>query len=216
MVMKRFVKKIMYGIAWLISLIFNNIFFRCGREFVCLINTANFRRKLGKKGKNTHIGRNNYFENLGNVCIGNNFCAGDGLWLGTYPKWGDIEYRPKIIIGDNVGCSRYCHIGAIGSIEIKDNVLFGSNVLINDHSHGKSEVCDVPRKDMPLVSKGGILIGKNVWVGDNVCILAGVTIGDNCIIGANSVVTKSIPENCVAVGNPAKVVKNMENSERSV
>ena len=57
---------------------------------------------------------------------------------------------------------------------------------------------------------GGIFIGNNVWIGANCCILPNVHIGDNCVIGAGSVVTKDIPSNSVAAGNPAKVIKKID------
>lgn len=63
--------------------------------------------------------------------------------------------------------------------------------------------------DISLYSKGPVIIGDNVWVGAGSCILPNVTIGNNCIIGANSVVTKSFPDNCVIAGNPAKIIKQL-------
>lgn len=78
------------------------------------------------------------------------------------------------------------------------------------NSHGKSErsVLDMNPNLRPIESKGSVVIGNNVWLGDNVIVLPGVTIGDGVIVGANSVVTKNIPSYSVAVGNPAKVVKS--------
>ena len=61
-----------------------------------------------------------------------------------------------------------------------------------------------------------VIIGENCWIGRNVSIMKGVTIGDNCVIAANSVVTKSIPANCIAAGNPAKVVKNILMTNREL
>lgn len=97
-----------------------------------------FSLKLKKKGKHIIIHYRNRFECLKNVEIGNNFSTLDGLWLGTYPKYDKYNYNPSIIIGNNVHLSRNCHIGAINKITICDNVLIGSNVLINDHTHGES------------------------------------------------------------------------------
>ena len=61
-----------------------------------------------------------------------------------------------------------------------------------------------------IYSKGAVRIGNNVWIGDKATILPGVTIGDGVIIGANSVVTKNIPDYCVVGGNPAKVIKSIK------
>lgn len=94
---------------------------------------------------------------------------------------------------------------------IGENFLSGANCLIIDHSHGmtcKDDLCISPN-DRVLYSPGKIIIGNNVHIGENVIILPNVKIGDNVIVGAGSVVTKDIPSNCVAVGNPACVVKRM-------
>ena len=169
-----------------------------------------FKSKLKKCGKQPHIMKYNKLEGLKNITIGDNFTAQEGLWLGTYNKYFEYEYTPKIIIGNEVHLSRNCHIGAINEIIIHDNVLIGSNVLINDHSHGETFDFSKPRHLLPLVSKGKIEIGNNCWICDNVVIVGGVTIGNNCVIGANSVVNKSFPDNCLIAGNPAKIVKRLE------
>lgn len=90
------------------------------------------------------------------ISIGNDFSAGDGFWLATYPNYAGNKYSPKIIIGNHVSCSKYCHIGAINHIEIGDNTLIGSNVLIIDHAHGESYATDIPRAIQPLISRGGV------------------------------------------------------------
>lgn len=107
--------------------------------------------------------------------------------------------------------NRNVHIGCINRITIGQGTLIGSNVLITDHSHGEKEY-ELSPSYRPLYSKGPVEIGKNVWIGENVCILPDVTIGDNCIIGAGSIVTRSIPENSIAVGNPARVVKQFSHA----
>jgi lipopolysaccharide O-acetyltransferase len=91
-------------------------------------------------------------------------------------------------------------------------VLIASCVFISDHNHGRYDELDmasspaVPPADRPLSSKP-VRIGNNVWLGEYVCILPGVTIGDGSIIGASSVVTHDIPANSIAAGNPARVIR---------
>lgn len=118
----------------------------------------------------------------------------------------------ELIIGNHVGISG----GAICSrkrIIIGDYCLIGSNVIIADNDfhpiapegrryrHLRNDSNDIPAKD--------IIIGPNVWIGADAYILKGVTIGENSVIGAMSVVSKSIPANCVAAGNPARFVKEL-------
>jgi acetyltransferase-like isoleucine patch superfamily enzyme len=85
-------------------------------------------------------------------------------------------------------------------------------VTITDNSHGSSDEIyqGVPPVKRKLYTKGPVEIGNNVWIGDKATILPGVTIGDNCIVAANAVVTKSIPENSIVAGNPAKVIKTIK------
>ena len=140
------------------------------------------------------------------IVIGDNFHAEKRLRLEAFRN-GNRD--PKIFIGNNVEITWDCHIGAINRIEIDDNVLIGSRVLITDHSHGhippiSADVAPIRRE---LYSKGPVKICKNVWIGEGASILPGVTIGENTIIGAGSVVTHSLPANCVAAGVPAKIIK---------
>jgi len=124
--------------------------------------------------------------------------------------------QPVIKIGNHCSIGAKSHITAINGIEIGHHLLTGDNVLITDNAHGFSgcEMLNIPPTDRPLVSKGRVKIGDYVWLCDKVTILPGVTIGDNVIVGANSVVTSDIPDNCVVAGIPAKVVKRMENQEK--
>ena len=127
--------------------------------------------------------------------------------LNTYSS--NIKEPPLLEIGSNTSFGDYCHIGCINKIIIGDDSIFGSNVLIEDHNHGDYShgIDDSLKRKASLFSKGPIIIGKNVWVGDNVCILAGVTIGDNSVIGAGSVVTKDVEPNSIYAGNPAHIIR---------
>lgn len=123
---------------------------------------------------------------------------------------GTIIFGKNCRLGDNV------HVTSANEVIIGENALIASKVYITDCSHGdylcnrlyENPSFDNPAK-RPIVSKQ-TRIGNNVWLGENVVILAGVSIGDGCILGASSVVTKDIPNNCIAVGNPAKVIKKYD------
>ena len=209
--MKRILKHIFSGFCFLLSLIFNNFVGTICKKIKYGVCTANFHRKLKHHGKNITIKDRNLFEGLKYVSIGDDFSAQDGTWIGAYSEYGGEKYTPSIQIGNNVHFSRNCHIGAIQKVVIEDNVLLGSNVLINDHSHGETFDFSKPRHQLPLYSKGDILIGANTWIGDNAIILSGVHIGKNCVIGANAVVTKSFDEEgLVIAGNPARIVKRKD------
>ena len=176
--------------------------------------TLLIRREIGSLGRNTHFTYPIYTHGLENVYIGDNFNAGNRLKLRTFNSWNEQAFHPSIIIGDNVHIETDCHISAINSIEIGNNVLIASFVYISDHQHGNNDYFDIltPPIERNLFSKGAIKIGNNVWIGEKVCILPGVTIGDGAIIGAGSTVTKDIPSYSIAVGNPARVIKKLPHS----
>ena len=104
-----------------------------------------------------------------------------------------------------------CHITSSNKIVIGDNVLFGKKVTVTDNSHGRCDNLD-ELSFHPIIrdvfSKGAVIIKDRVWIGDKATILPGVTIGEGAIVGANSVVTKDVPDNCIVAGIPAKIIKN--------
>jgi acetyltransferase-like isoleucine patch superfamily enzyme len=118
----------------------------------------------------------------------------------------------KLIIGKNCKLGDNVHIVANEKVIIGDNCLMASKIFISDTSHGDysnktiNSSPDVPPDERPLYMTP-VSIGNNVWIGENVCILLGVKIGEGCIIGANSVVNRDVPDNCIVVGSPARVVK---------
>lgn len=143
------------------------------------------------------------------IKIGNNFHASYRFRIEAWDQYKGKNYSPVILIGDNVSFSDNCHVGAINLVSIGNNVLFGSNVYITDHFHGDSGAADntIHPLERCLVSKGAVIIEDDVWVGDGVSIMPNVTIGRACIVGANSVVTKSFPPKSVIAGCPAKLIK---------
>lgn len=162
-------------------------------------------------GKNARIAMPIQTYGLENVFIGDNFECGERLKLRTFSEWRGEKFKPRITIGNDVCIQSDCHISAIDSVMIGNDVLIASFVYISDHQHGLRDYSDVgiaPVKRM-LSSKGPVKIGDKVWIGEKSVILPGVTVGDCSIIGAGSVVTKDIPSFSIACGNPAKVIRNI-------
>ena len=148
------------------------------------------------------------FRGMEYMEIGDNFHSGKNAWVDAIDKTDNQIFHPRLLIGDNFSMQQNCHIACVEYIEIGNNVLLGSKVLITDHLHGKISADEliVPPIERLLSSKP-VIIGHNVWIGDNVTILPGVTLGNGVIVGANAVVTKSFPNNRVIGGCPAKVLK---------
>lgn len=152
-----------------------------------------------------------YMRGAEYVTIGDNFYSDVRLRLEAWDEHLKYQFSPKITIGNNVSINSDCHIGAINEIIIEDGVLIASKVYITDHYHGQitSQAIESKPSDRKLFSKGAVKIEKNVWIGEGVVILPNVTVGENSIIGANAVVTKSIPKNSVVGGNPAKIIRTI-------
>lgn len=124
------------------------------------------------------------------------------------------RFTPKIVIGHRVSSTGGLILGAMCEIVIDDDVMFAANVLVSDGLHGFASV-DVPYKYQKMWRIAPVHIKRGCWIGQNVVILPGVTIGELSIIGANSVVTQSIPPRTIAVGNPARVIKRWDPVSRS-
>lgn len=163
-------------------------------------------------GENVYIQAPFLISNPQCISIGDNFRAREHLRLEAITEYSGGKFYPNIIIQNNVSMEFNCHIGAVNHIEIHDNVLIASNVYIADHMHGRNDYSDITRPpvERELSFKGKMVIEKNVWIGDSVCILPGVSIGENTIVGANSVVTKSFPSNVIIAGVPAKIIKRID------
>lgn len=172
-----------------------------------------YKTHLKSIGKNSHVGEDFRLVGEKYIEIGDDFMAGRGMILEAYNSHGNSpeKFSPNIKIGNYVSFTDFDHISCIDYVEIGDGTLLGRNVYISDNSHGDTgvNILGIPPALRPLKSKGPVIIGKNVWIGRCVSILSGVTIGDNAIIGANSVVNKDVPANCVVAGSPARIVKTI-------
>jgi acetyltransferase-like isoleucine patch superfamily enzyme len=124
------------------------------------------------------------------------------------------EFESRIVVGNNVTATGGLQLAAQSEIVIEDDVMFATNIQINDALHGFNHANE-PYKYQPLQRISPIRIKRGSWIGQNVVILPGVTVGELSIIGANSVVTKSIPDRCIALGNPARVTKRWDTTSES-
>ncbi|HMC01653.1 MAG TPA: sugar O-acetyltransferase [Flavobacteriaceae bacterium] len=130
--------------------------------------------------------------------------AGKNLWIEP-PFYCDYGYN--IIAGDNVFMNFNCCILDVAPVTIGNNCMFGPNVQIYTATHP----LEAEARNSGREFAKSITIGKNVWVGGHAVICPGVTIGDNVVVGAGAIVTKSFPGNVFIAGNPAKIVKEIDN-----
>jgi acetyltransferase-like isoleucine patch superfamily enzyme len=132
---------------------------------------------------------------------------GDDVYIGRKGWLQVLGEKPErgLLIHSQVYIGRYCHIVSLDSIEIRSKVLIADRVYIADHSRGYEDIHVAPI-DASLKPLSRVVIDEGAWLGENVCII-GASVGKHSVIGANSVVTSDIPDYCVAVGAPAKIVK---------
>jgi len=138
-----------------------------------------------------------------NISIGSKVTIAYKTWLAANPLTQLSEC--ELIIEDGCVIGNFNHLYATNKIHIEMNVLTADKVYISDNSHSFEDISVLILKQ-PFIQKKAVRIGSGTWLGENVCII-GATIGKNCVIGANSVVTIDIPDFSVAVGSPARVIK---------
>jgi len=170
------------------------------------------RNRFAHVGKRFRLIRPTIIANPQNITIGDMFWAWNRLRLTAITQSNEQSFSPVIQIGDRVNLLFDVHITCINRIEIHDDVLIASRVLITDHSHGSysGPVIDSPYVSpvkRNLVSAGPTIVERNCWIGEGAAILAGVRIGEGSVIGSNSVVTKSVPAYTIAAGVPARPLK---------
>lgn len=116
------------------------------------------------------------------------------------------DFGKNITVGEHVFINACCHFQDHGGVTLGDGCQIGHNVVFATLNHGMAP------EDRSTTYPAPIRLGKNVWVGSNATILQGVSIGDNSVIAAGAVVTHDIPDNVIAAGVPAKVIKTIDES----
>lgn len=140
------------------------------------------------------------------ILLGKNVSINDYVFLMALPTSNNDS--PYLSIGDNVNIGHFNHIICNHKIIIENDVLTADHVYISDNNHNYSDV-NIPISKQGIVSKAETYIGEGSWIGENVCIIS-AHVGKHCVIGANSVVINNIPDYSVAVGNPARVIKQYD------
>jgi acetyltransferase-like isoleucine patch superfamily enzyme len=191
-----------------------------------ILRTRFYRPILGEIGKNVFFGRNLTLRHPGKIHIGNNVVVddncmidakgssnqgiiiGNGVFIGRnsilYCKNGDIELHDNVNIGVN------CTLASTHKLTVGQNTrIAGYTYLISggdwDYDNPTIKMIDQPSP----ASKSPLVIGSDCWLCAGVTVLDGVRIGKACVIGAGSVVSTAIPDNCLAMGIPARVVKRL-------
>lgn len=118
----------------------------------------------------------------------------------------NFDYGYNIFVGENFYANFNCTFLDVSTMEIGDNCMFAPNVQLYTATHPLHPV----KRNSGLEYAKPIKIGNNVWLGGGVIVTPGVTLGDNVVVGAGSVVTKSFPDNVVIAGNPARIIKTVE------
>ena len=162
-------------------------------------------RELGRR---TTIHRPFTVFGEASISIGKGAHIGPDSWLLCLER-PDHAGDPLIRIGDGCSFAGGLTITAAAGVTIGDEVLVGRNVHISDHAH------EFRKPDVPVIHQGitearPVWIGDGAWIGQGVVICPGVRIGRGSVIGANSVVKSDVPDRCVAVGSPARIIRRID------
>jgi len=145
------------------------------------------------------------------VQLGNSIAIGKDSWLNVSGS-AVAKDNPAIVIDDCTLIGPRCQISAANSIHIERDVLIAASVLIMDHSHAYEDIT-IPIHRQGITAGGRIRIGQGSWIGAGaavICPRGELTIGRNCVIAVNSMVTRSIPDYSVAFGVPARVIRQYD------
>lgn len=181
---------------------------KLSKVFWWVITQSWFKYKFYNIGKGTIVFAPLQYDNPKTISLSQGIFIAEGAWLmgGTKAESMTLEIRDKTVIG------HYAHIVAMEKIIIENEVLIADRVFISDCTHCYENIRESILKQDVMILKP-VVIGEGTWIGENVCI-CGASVGKHCVIGANSVVTKDIPDYSVAVGSPAKVIKKYDFIEK--
>ena len=156
-------------------------------------------------GKKARVYRPLRIDGENNISIGDNVVVHDGTWLAALPLTGpDVQ----LVLEEGATIGFFNHIYATQSIVIEKDVLTADKVYISDNLHSYEDITLSVIKQ-PIKQCKPVVIGEGSWLGEHVCVI-GASVGRHCVIGANAVVTKDIPDYSIAVGTPARIIKRYD------
>jgi lipopolysaccharide O-acetyltransferase len=165
-------------------------------------------------GERSYIHRPYSISGRDRVKIGKRSFILSGLQIQAITEYAGVTYQPLIEIGDDVYIGGNAYFTAIDKIYIGDGSVLSEHVYITDEFHGMDPHAGLIMTQ-PLVSKGPVIVGRGCFVGYRASIMPGVTLGDHCIVGANSTVTHSFPAYSMVGGSPARLLKRYSAEARA-
>lgn len=164
-----------------------------------------FARRFAAFGRKTLVVAPIAIEGAERIHLGANVYVAAQTCLAARPHGGE---DCRLEIGDGCRIGRFNHIYATRRVVLGEGVLTANGVYISDNAHTFRDI-GRPVVDQPIEQLQDVEIGKGSWLGHNACII-GVTIGQGCVVGANAVVTRNLPDFCVAVGAPARIIRRYD------
>ena len=164
---------------------------------------------LGRVGRDLRIALPRRLNGRRGLFFGSGVRIGSHCWIEAVQSYAGVRFKPRIQIGDGVCIGRFAHITAIEHLSIAEGCLLSEHVYLSDHVHDTFQMSPLPLSAMPLIARGPISIGARCFIGIRAVIMPGVTLGEGCVVGANSVVTKSFPAGSVIAGVPAKFIRQI-------
>lgn len=177
-------------------------YYRLKESLFSRINGLVLKPFFKKCGKSVYINRLLKVDGFKNIIIGDNVRINYKTWLAAS---NSLNEDCLLEIGNGSAIGNFNHIFATKHVKIGEFVLTADKVYISDNLH-RYENPDIPIILQGVKQLNSVEVGDGTWIGENACII-GAKIGKNCVIAANAVVTKDIPDYCVAAGVPAKIIK---------
>ncbi|MGX9785851.1 acyltransferase [Janthinobacterium lividum] len=171
-----------------------------------IIKSILYRPNLKKIGRRSYIHLPRSIKNKKFIEVGDGCHIGKSIIMEPISSHGEQIFTPKISIGNNVYIGRNCQFFCVDAITIEDGCVLSEYIYLSDSAHGFDPAGGLIMQQN-LESKGPIHIGKNTFIGYGVSMMPGVVLGKHCIVGINSVVTKSFPDFSMIAGSPAKLIK---------